>query len=130
MAEQGIFLCNKSDLTQTGAYGISIETNAGMLDIVVVALSWHASQHNSQTLSDRDFKAYINSCPHLGMPMETFDHEFLDKQDSSLIVCSTHGARFRIEDGFCLSGPCSGSSLKPIPLTFTEEAIFVNAQIQ
>lgn len=30
------------------------------------------------------------------------------------ILCSAHGARFRIEDGFCSSGPCYGESLEAV----------------
>jgi nitrite reductase/ring-hydroxylating ferredoxin subunit len=128
MANQDIFLCNKSDLKQTGAFGATIDGTNGKLDIVIIDMAFDLSASRSFLPSEKSLKAYINSCPHLSMPMETFDHEFLDKEDPSLIVCSTHGARFRSTDGFCLSGPCSGSSLTPIPLTFTEEAIYLQIQ--
>ncbi len=59
-------------------------------------------------------RAYLNSCPHQLTPLETFPDKFLN-EDGSLFVCSTHGARFRVEDGYCVSGPCVGKSLFPIP---------------
>lgn len=53
---------------------------------------------------------YENRCPHQGTPLETFPDKFLN-EDGSLLICSTHGARFRVEDGLCVSGPCKGQSL-------------------
>jgi nitrite reductase/ring-hydroxylating ferredoxin subunit len=55
--------------------------------------------------------AYENRCPHQGTPLETFPDKFLN-EDASLLICSTHGARFRIEDGVCVAGPCLGARLK------------------
>ena len=37
--------------------------------------------------------------------------------DKSHILCATHGAEFRIEDGFCVLGPCRGQSLEPISVS-------------
>jgi nitrite reductase/ring-hydroxylating ferredoxin subunit len=34
--------------------------------------------------------------------------------DKSRILCATHGAEFRIEDGYCVLGPCTGQSLEPV----------------
>jgi len=28
--------------------------------------------------------------------------------------CSTHGARFRIADGYCVAGPCRGERLSAV----------------
>jgi nitrite reductase/ring-hydroxylating ferredoxin subunit len=56
---------------------------------------------------------YINSCPHTGAPLDFHPGQFLNL-DKTLIMCSTHGALFRIEDGFCLSGPCAAKSLEPV----------------
>jgi nitrite reductase/ring-hydroxylating ferredoxin subunit len=43
------------------------------------------------------------------------------------IVCSAHGARFRIEDGLCTSGPCHGESLEAVPVRLDEEGRVVVA---
>jgi nitrite reductase/ring-hydroxylating ferredoxin subunit len=59
--------------------------------------------------------AYENRCPHQGTPLETFPDKFLNG-DGSLLICSTHGARFRVEDGYCVSGPCKGARLRPLDL--------------
>lgn len=56
--------------------------------------------------------AYDNSCPHMGTPLNFLPDRFLDRAGRHLL-CATHGALFRIEDGFCIEGPCAGKSLKP-----------------
>lgn len=58
-------------------------------------------------------RVYVNSCPHIGIPLELVEHRFLDRK-AEMIVCFTHGARFRIEDGLCVSGPCTGDELEMI----------------
>ncbi len=55
--------------------------------------------------------AYENRCPHLGTPLEWEEDRFLDA-DGALIQCSTHGALFTIEEGYCVAGPCRGKSLR------------------
>jgi nitrite reductase/ring-hydroxylating ferredoxin subunit len=56
---------------------------------------------------------YVNSCPHIGLPLDPAPNRFLDAKRTA-IVCSAHGARFRIEDGECTSGPCYGGSLEAV----------------
>ena len=56
---------------------------------------------------------YVNSCPHLGLPLDPAPNRFLDAKRAA-IVCSAHGARFRVEDGECFSGPCYGESLEAV----------------
>ncbi|ACO80384.1 hypothetical protein AvCA_42610 [Azotobacter vinelandii CA] len=56
---------------------------------------------------------YLNSCPHLGIPLEWQPDRFLDAS-GSLIQCATHGALFLIDSGKCVSGPCAGERLPRI----------------
>jgi nitrite reductase/ring-hydroxylating ferredoxin subunit len=60
-------------------------------------------------------KGYVNSCPHTGGPLDWVEHQFLDLERGH-ILCATHGALFRLEDGHCLAGPCVGKDLKPVAL--------------
>jgi nitrite reductase/ring-hydroxylating ferredoxin subunit len=59
--------------------------------------------------------AYDNACPHLGTPLNFLPDRFFDR-DGRHLLCSTHGALFRIEDGHCIAGPCLGKSLRPVPI--------------
>lgn len=47
--------------------------------------------------------------------MRGFADEFFTP-DGTLLYCSNHAAEFQIEDGFCVSGPCEGESLKAVKL--------------
>lgn len=92
------------------------------------------NQSKGFTLNERHFFAvkkynaihlYQNKCPHLGIQLEMVPDQFLDASHS-LIMCSMHGALFRIEDGLCISGPCLEQSLQAIPFTIENDFILVN----
>jgi nitrite reductase/ring-hydroxylating ferredoxin subunit len=57
---------------------------------------------------------YRDECPHLGAQLAWCRHEYLSA-DGRHIVCFAHGARFEIETGLCVEGPCLGQSLTPVP---------------
>jgi len=73
---------------------------------------------------NNQFFAYINQCPHRGIPLDWDNDQFLDA-DEELIQCSTHGALFDITTGACLSGPCTGSSLANLDLEVRANGIYV-----
>lgn len=62
-----------------------------------------------------DVAGYVNACPHKGTPLENPLGRVLDAGGRHL-VCSTHGARFRLADGICVAGPCLGRRLASVPL--------------
>jgi nitrite reductase/ring-hydroxylating ferredoxin subunit len=68
--------------------------------------------------------AYVNSCPHRSTPLDWLPDRFLDRGGVH-ILCATHGALFRIADGFCLSGPCAGASLSPLATIRHDDAIYL-----
>lgn len=67
---------------------------------------------------------YINSCPHIGAPLDFEPGRFLNLE-RDLIQCAMHGALFRIEDGLCIQGPCVGKSLTPIPCEVREDRVWL-----
>jgi len=71
-------------------------------------------------------QVYVNSCPHVGLPLDIQPDGFLDRE-GRLIVCSAHGARFRVEDGMCVSGPCFGEALEAVPARIEAGQLFVPA---
>jgi nitrite reductase/ring-hydroxylating ferredoxin subunit len=71
-------------------------------------------------------RVYVNSCPHLGVPLDWVPGRFLST-DGGLIVCATHGAQFRIADGECLHGPCYGERLEAVPMEINDGVLFVPA---
>jgi nitrite reductase/ring-hydroxylating ferredoxin subunit len=60
-------------------------------------------------------RGFINRCPHAGHPLDLRPQHFLTA-DGALILCSSHGALFEKSTGYCVSGPCAGRTLTPVPL--------------
>lgn len=59
--------------------------------------------------------AYRNACPHMGIELD-WDAGRLLSRSRRYLRCSAHGALFRLDDGYCIAGPCKGEALKPIPI--------------
>jgi nitrite reductase/ring-hydroxylating ferredoxin subunit len=71
-------------------------------------------------------RAYVNACAHLGVPLNLTGNNFFDSE-RNFLVCSMHGARFRPLDGFCVSGPCAGESLRPLGVAVDGDAVWLVA---
>jgi nitrite reductase/ring-hydroxylating ferredoxin subunit len=56
---------------------------------------------------------YANVCRHIPLTLDLGDGE-VAALDGRHFLCHHHGARYRIEDGGCASGPCDGESLIPL----------------
>ena len=50
----------------------------------------------------------MNRCPHAGHPLNIVPHKFLTP-GRELILCSSHGALFDRQTGFCIAGPVGGN---------------------
>jgi nitrite reductase/ring-hydroxylating ferredoxin subunit len=72
-----------------------------------------------------DLRAYVNSCPHIGTPLDWLPDRFFDRSGEHLL-CGTHGALFRPEDGLCVRGPCVGQRLAPAPITLEDGDIVLS----
>ncbi len=62
------------------------------------------------------FIGYVNACPHKGSLLNSAAGGFLS-QDRKHFECGLHGAKFEIDSGLCIDGPCSAKSLEPIAVT-------------
>lgn len=60
-------------------------------------------------------RAYRNRCPHVPIPLDVVGAD-LFSEDGRFLVCHNHGALFSPETGLCVSGPCRGDALEPLPL--------------
>ena len=67
---------------------------------------------------------YINSCPHIGAPLDFTPGQFLTSE-KDYILCSSHGALFRIEDGHCVSGPCAEQKLTAVAIEIRKREIYL-----
>jgi nitrite reductase/ring-hydroxylating ferredoxin subunit len=55
--------------------------------------------------------AYRNLCRHLPVPLDGGTGDLLS-EDGAHLICGTHGATYRLYDGYCVDGPCEGLSLQ------------------
>ncbi len=66
--------------------------------------------------------AYVNSCPHIGLPLDLKPGTMFNP-DVGYFICSTHGALFEPDSGLCVGGPCSGQYLVPVAIRRDGNAI-------
>ena len=102
-------LCRLDDIPDGEAKGFEIDRPEEIIDIIVVRRGAHVF-------------GYRNSCPHIGTPLNWVDDRYMTL-DRKYILCATHGAEFRVEDGYCIAGPCAGDSLTPIDLELHDGAV-------
>ena len=57
--------------------------------------------------------AYLNRCAHVPIELDWAEGEFFESSGVYL-MCSTHGAIYVPESGFCAGGACKGGRLRPI----------------
>jgi nitrite reductase/ring-hydroxylating ferredoxin subunit len=67
---------------------------------------------------------YVNRCAHFGVPL-TAKKEHLILKPHESISCNVHYARFRWQDGFCVSGDCAGESLIAVPVVVRDGVVYV-----
>lgn len=109
-------LCSLDDVADPGSRGFDIETG-GALPVRLFVV------RKGDVLA-----AYRNRCPHTGAPLEWQPHQFLDI-DNGFIQCAIHGALFRVDDGYCLRGPCVGRSLEPLELSVVDNRLRVRLSV-
>ena len=68
-------------------------------------------------------------CPHRGTPLDWVPDRLFDRTGRYL-VCATHGALFQVEDGVCVSGPCFGDQLTPVPLAIEDGVLLAPEEIE
>lgn len=69
---------------------------------------------------DGEIKAFLNHCPHLGVPLNWQPNNFLSLERTH-IQCATHGALFTLETGDCIAGPCRGQALTRLPISISDK---------
>ncbi len=104
-------ICPLERLSDPGSYGFSLEFDGKRVNGFVVR-------------RDSECFAYVNSCPHTGSPLDWVEHQFLDL-DGELIQCAVHDARFLIETGECVFGPCPGASLEALPIRIESGKVYL-----
>jgi nitrite reductase/ring-hydroxylating ferredoxin subunit len=68
--------------------------------------------------------AYQNECKHLPIPLDAGSGQFFGS-DADTLRCGTHGALFRVSDGFCTRGPCRGTFLRKHLVRLTGDEVWL-----
>ena len=97
-----VALCRAEDVAEGAGRGFRL--GEGTAQIAVFVIRWRGTLH-----------AYVNSCPHIGTPLDWMPDRFFDRS-GELLLCGTHGALFRPDDGVCVRGPCFGKRLQQAPV--------------
>ena len=105
-------LCSIDELTELEARGFDLEPPDANKRLLVIKI-------------DGQILVYKNSCPHTGVTLNWYSERFLDI-DRKYLQCALHGALFRINDGFCVAGPCSGRSLTPVSFKIENRQLIVD----
>ena len=107
-------LCCFDDLPDNSSRGLSLDGDRCM-EIFIV-------RRGSRVY------AYHNRCPHTGGPLDWQPDQFLNLE-RTLIQCATHAAQFRIDDGVCVAGPCTGAWLTALPVTVIDGVVVLTPAI-
>jgi nitrite reductase/ring-hydroxylating ferredoxin subunit len=109
--QPGTRLCALADIADPGAKGFSFRNGDYLFMGFVVK-------------REGEVFGYVDRCPHAGTPLALIGDRFLTRE-GDLILCSTHGALFRLGDGACIAGPCAGQRLAPWPVVLRDGAVLV-----
>jgi nitrite reductase/ring-hydroxylating ferredoxin subunit len=107
----GTRLCGLEEIADPGAKGFSFRRGESLFMGFVVK-------------RDGEVFGYVDRCPHTGTPLALIANRFLTRE-GDLILCSTHGALFRLGDGACIAGPCAGLRLAHWPVGVEHGAVVV-----
>ncbi|UGY20289.1 Rieske 2Fe-2S domain-containing protein [Bradyrhizobium septentrionale] len=102
-------VCLADAIERTGAKGFSlsrIDASGECRPFLIIVLRTFGN----------DYFGYVNRCPHDSAWLNIGSGEFFSP-DRSFLRCGRHGARFEIDTGVCIDGPCNGQALEPVALT-------------
>ena len=108
MTAETLVLCRLEDIDDGEGKGLTLKQDGARQEIFVVR-------------DGARVYGYRNLCPHAGTNLDWQPDRFMNG-DGSYIMCHTHGALFRIEDGFCVTGPCAGESLTPVAVALDADS--------
>lgn len=100
-------ICTLAELTDPGSRGFEVDELEGF--VVRRGDAVHA---------------YIDRCPHTGVPLAWAPNGHLDDK-GELLQCAMHGALFLPDTGECVHGPCLGRFLTPVPVHLDGERLLV-----
>ena len=112
MAEAKRLICPSQELRERGTgVRFSVQTAQGSKPAFVVRYRGKV-------------QAYLNRCAHVWVEMDAQPGEFFDVAGLYL-VCSTHGAAYIPETGYCIGGPCKGQRLTKLAVEERDGGVYL-----
>lgn len=74
--------------------------------------------------SDGEPRAYLNRCRHLPIPIDGGSKQYLT-QGGEYLLCGTHGALYRRDDGVCIAGPCLQLALERLTVVHEDGMLYL-----
>jgi len=108
----GKFLCDADSLIEGEFRELQAKTGDSTLYLV-------ATRHSGIA------RAWLNTCPHQGRPLNWAPDRFLTDEHGHL-VCAAHGAVFEPANGRCISGPCKNAELRAVVLKEVNDKIYLD----
>jgi nitrite reductase/ring-hydroxylating ferredoxin subunit len=71
--------------------------------------------------------AYINQCAHIPVELDWNEGQFFTL-NKDYLICSTHGAHYAPDSGYCVYGPCKGKKLQSLPVTEMNQEITIHIE--
>ncbi len=69
-------------------------------------------------------RGYLNRCAHVPVTLDWQEGEFFDLSRQYLL-CSTHGAHYEPDTGYCVIGPCAGKYLQKLKVVEHDGNIYL-----
>ena len=107
----GTCLCEFAAMPDGGASIVAVSLPEGETSVIVL-------RSGDQCL------CYRNRCPHFGVELSKPDGPFYVSPHEWL-KCNVHYAKFRWDDGVCISGDCVGESLIAVAVVVREGGVWV-----
>lgn len=105
-------ICSSEDLPERGAgVRFSVEAARGAIPAFVVRYRGKV-------------QGYLNRCAHVRVELDAQPGEFFDVSGLYL-VCSTHGAAYVPETGYCIGGPCKGQRLTKLAMEERDGSVYL-----
>jgi nitrite reductase/ring-hydroxylating ferredoxin subunit len=101
-----------SEALQDGGRGVRFPVTAGGEDGTGFVIRY-----------DNTVYGYLNRCAHVPIELDWNEGDFFETSGLYL-MCSTHGALYTPETGFCAGGPCRGGRLRPIAVFEKDGQVF------
>jgi nitrite reductase/ring-hydroxylating ferredoxin subunit len=108
---QDVFIC-ESDAVVEGGKGVRFPVTAFGDEATGFVVRYDGKPY-----------AYLNRCAHVPIELDWFEGDFFESSGLYL-MCSTHGAIYVPDSGYCAGGPCKGGKLRPIAVREADNKIY------